>query len=645
MITSHRALCAALALGLVAGCSGGGASSPSADDGGSSSSSGSAGDDVMGTSSADPTRPDDDPDTTTGEDPTPDPDDGTTSGPDGDSEEPPETTDGTTTGAPETTGEDDSTSGGSSSTSGAIDPSEGGSEDTGAGEETGAGGETGIAPDPFCGDGFIDAGEECDEGLANDDGGDCTSACTVNVCGDGYQHVLAEACDDGNDDSSDGCVACQPASCGDGFLHIGVETCDDANGDDLDACHNDCSAHEAVELALGGNHTCARFDSGMVKCWGNSASGRLGYGNTDNIGDDETPADVGFIDFGEGITAQSVIAGVSHTCVSLSDGTMRCFGAAAFGQLGYGNQVAIGDNEAITSVDATTFGQPIRRLGSGGGAFHSCALLEDAGVQCWGQGTTGKLGVVGETGNIGDNEPLLDGPRTDIGGTPVAFELGVAHSCAMMDSGHVRCWGSNGNGALGYGQPATIGDDETPASAGDVPLDDFAIAMGVGWYHSCAVIEGGEVQCWGRGNDGRLGYGNTAYVGFSQTPADVGTLLLDAPARTVDGGLAHTCALLADDTVQCWGFGGNGQLGYGNTDSIGDDESPSDVGVVPLSARVRTLAVDGNHTCVITTSGGVRCWGQGGEGRLGYGNTDSLGDDESIEGLGDIPMFPVAAAD
>lgn len=644
MITSHRALCAALALGLVAGCSGDGATSPASDDDSSSSSSGAAGDDVMGTSPADPTNPDDDPDTTTGEDPTPDPDDGTTTGPSGDSDDPP--TDGTTTGAPETTGNDDgSTGGGSTSTGSAIDPTEGGSDETGAGEETGAGGETGITPDPFCGDGFIDEGEECDAGLANDDGGDCTSACTVNVCGDGYQHVLAEACDDGNADPTDDCVACQPASCGDGFLHAGVEDCDDANGEDLDACHNDCSAHEAVELALGGNHTCARFDSGMVKCWGNSASGRLGYGNTENIGDDETPADVGFIDFGEGITAQSIATGVSHTCVALSDGTMRCFGAAAFGQLGYGNQIAIGDNEAITSVDATDFGQAIRRMGSGGGAFHSCVLLEDESVQCWGQGTTGKLGIVGESGNIGDNESILSAAPTDLGAIPVEFGLGAAHSCALTDGGRVRCWGSNANGALGYGGPEVIGDDETPGSAGDVPLNDFAIAMGVGWNHSCAVIEGGDVQCWGRGNDGRLGYGNTAYIGFAQTPADVGVLSLDGPAREVDGGLAHTCALLADNTVQCWGFGANGQLGYGNTESIGDDEVPSDVGAVPLSIGARSLAADGNHTCIITATGGVRCWGQGGEGRLGYGNTDNLGDDESLEGLGDIPMFPAASGD
>jgi len=565
----------------------------------------------------------------------------------------PTTTGETQSGPTSSTGAEGSTStDGTSSSGGGTEGSSTSGDDTDGGTSTGdgetsttgsriSGGESTTGdPAAFCGDGATDEGEECDDGLLNDDTSDCTASCTVNVCGDGFLHALNESCDDGNADTTDGCVTCLAASCGDGFTQLGVETCDDANGDDTDACHNDCSAHEAVELALGGDFTCARFDSGSVKCWGNAASGRLGYGNTDDIGDDETPADVGFVDLGEGVTAESIVAGVSHTCVALDDGTARCFGAASVGQIGYGNTVPLGDNEAITSVASIDLGSGIARMGSGGGAFHSCAALESGDVKCWGQAAGGKLGIVGQTTNIGDNEALSSSPVTDVGAPVLQLATGQAHTCARTNLGTVRCWGSQANGALGHGNGnVTIGDDETPASAGDVALSDFATDIALGWLHSCAVLEGGSVQCWGRGNDGRLGYGSGAYVGFNNSPDDAGTVELDAPARQVVAGFAHTCAMLDDGTVQCWGFGSSGQLGYGNTDTIGDDENPSDAGVVSLDTTVRSIAADGNHTCAITEAGRVRCWGQGTDGRLGYGNTENIGDDESLTDLRDIELL------
>ena len=89
------------------------------------------------------------------------------------------------------------------------------------------------------------------------------------------------------------------------------------------------------------------------------------------------------------------------------------------------------------------------------------------------------------------------------------------------------------------------------------------------------------------------------------------------------------------DSFKCGAPG----LGYGNTDSIGDDELPSDAGVVPLDTEVRFVAAGGYHSCAITTGGTVRCWGEGTHGRLGYGNEDDLGDDESLTTLADVPLF------
>ena len=610
MTVTSRALIAVLAVGAFSGC-GDDTTSNTTDAEGSTSTDGSTSDPTT----SDPTTSD----PTTGG--------GTDSGPT------------SSTGEGTTGAEGSSSSGGGSDTD--TDSTTGDADGTGSDETGSSGGESsssGGSLKPFCGDGSLDDGEECDDGAGNDNSADCTANCTVNVCGDGFQNTLTEECDDGNADPTDDCVSCAVAYCGDGFTHLGVEGCDDGDRDDLDSCHNDCSAHEVQELALGSDFTCARFDSGQVKCWGHGASGRLGYGNLDSIGDDETPAAVGFVDLG-GAAAESVIAGASHACAALDDGTLRCWGAAGSGQLGYGSMVPVGDTEAVSSVDPVAFGEGVTTVGTGDGALHSCAVLASGDVKCWGQAANGKLGIVGQTTNIGDNEPLSATPTTDVGQTVTALVSGQAHTCARTDLGTVRCWGSNASGALGYGNAETIGDDETPASAGDVALTDLVSDIAAGWTHNCAVLEEGEVQCWGRGNDGRLGYGNTAYVGFAQTPADVGTVSLDGPARQVTAGIGHSCALLDDNTVQCWGFGAFGQLGYGNTDSIGDDELPSDAGVVPLDTEVRFVAAGGYHSCAITTGGTVRCWGEGTHGRLGYGNEDDLGDDESLTTLADVPLF------
>lgn len=426
------------------------------------------------------------------------------------------------------------------------------------------------------------------------------------------------------------------AVCGDGLVE-GNEECDDANEDDLDACHDDCTFHRVTELALGGNHTCARFDSGRVMCWGYGAGGRTGHGHTANIGDDEPASAGGFLDLGGEV--ERVVAGVSHTCVIHPDGDVRCFGAATVGQLGRGNLTPIGDNETPGSRSALQLGASALAIGTGGGAYHTCASLSTNAVKCWGQHAQFQLGIPGLTQPIGDDETVASAPEVVVGGLPVAFTGGAHHTCALFDGGGVRCWGTASTGALGYANTNAIGDDEDPAWAGEVLVGGDVIDLTAGWYHTCAVVEGGDVHCWGRGNDGRLGYGNTAYVGLTNAPEDVGAVPLSGPAREVAAGVAHTCALLESGEVQCWGWGGQGQLGYGNTASVGDNETPASVGVVDVGAPVVHIDADGNHTCVVTDVGSVRCWGNAGEGRLGYGNLSFIGDDETPASVGDVPLF------
>jgi alpha-tubulin suppressor-like RCC1 family protein len=203
----------------------------------------------------------------------------------------------------------------------------------------------------------------------------------------------------------------------------------------------------------------------------------------------------------------------------------------------------------------------------------------------------------------------------------------------------VRCWGASEFGQLGYGNTDTIGDDETPASAGDVPLGAPALHIGAGIYHTCAVLTTRAVRCWGRNDSGQLGYGNTDTIGDDETPASEGDVDLGGPlASALSAGFTHTCTLLRDGHVRCWGSGFWGRLGYGNTNSIGDDETPASVGDVFLGGTAIQIAAGDAHNCALLAGGNVRCWGANDAGQLGYGNTDRIGDDETPASAGPVQL-------
>ncbi len=395
----------------------------------------------------------------------------------------------------------------------------------------------------------------------------------------------------------------------------------------------------AVSVTAGGAHTCALLDDGSVRCWGLGADGRLGYGNTNNVGDDEVPGSVGPVDLGAGRTAVSVTAGGAHTCALLDNATVRCWGSGQFGQLGYGNTNNIGDDETPGSVNPVVVGGT--NLAIAAGDFHTCAIKADRFIRCWGSGAAGRLGN-GNQNDIGDDEIAASGGTVDLGDYSVSVTAGGAHTCALLVNGTVRCWGLGLFGRLGYANQNSIGDDESPGSVGPVRLGAGRRAVVAGDAHTCAISGAGSVRCWGLGADGRLGYANTASIGDDETPAAVGPVDVGAgrTALAVTAGSAHSCAVLDDGSVRCWGSGASGELGYGNTASIGDDETPGSVGPVNLGAGRTAVAVTAGdkHTCALLDNGSVRCWGDGSNGRLGYGNTASIGDDESPGSVGPVNL-------
>ncbi len=334
----------------------------------------------------------------------------------------------------------------------------------------------------------------------------------------------------------------------------------------------------ATAVDAGAIHTCARLDNGTVRCWGTGDAGRLGYGNENNVGDDpgETPGSFGPVDLGTGRTATALAAGASHTCALLDNGTVRCWGSGLLGQLGSGNQDDVGDDESPGDVDPVDLGA---------------------------------------------------------GRTATAITAGGGHTCALLDNGAVLCWGEASVGQLGYGDQERIGDDESPDTAGPVDLGDgrTASAVSAGAFHTCALLDNGAVRCWGFGTFGQLGYGSDETVGDEpgETPGSFGPVQLgsERTATAITAGGSHTCALLDDETVRCWGDGTTGALGYGGRDVVGDDELPPAAGPVDLGRAAAAVAAGGSHTCAVLDNGAVRCWGLGSSGQLGYGDPDTIGDD------------------
>jgi alpha-tubulin suppressor-like RCC1 family protein len=185
-----------------------------------------------------------------------------------------------------------------------------------------------------------------------------------------------------------------------------------------------------------------------------------------------------------------------------------------------------------------------------------------------------------------------------------AVQAGTEHSCALLTTRHIACWGANGDHQLGDGG----------ASPSTVPNEVSGIANGTsissGYYDSCTIRAGGTVACWGRNTEGELGNGSTAP---SMVPTAVSGL---TDATQVATGLGHTCALRATGAVVCWGADFDGQLGDGSSNT-------SSSVPVAVSGITNAIAIDAGtlHTCAVLSSGGVTCWGSNTYGQDGDGSS------------------------
>ncbi len=332
-----------------------------------------------------------------------------------------------------------------------------------------------------------------------------------------------------------------------------------------------------THIALGGEHSCVLQDADHVLCWGSNENGQLGVG--DQVAQSTQPMLV------PNLTGVVQIAGGEyHSCALLEDGTVRCWGRNNCRQIGVGGfadvptptlvpgvagamEIALGySTSCARRVDGTLmcwgcglgvqYGPSViqgvsgaRSITVGGGDF-ACATLGDDTLSCWGDNEFGNLGDGTTTDR---NEPAVVPGITDV----AAVGLGSWDACIAHHDGTAECWGANSSGQLGNGKgPNLEGVLATPAP---VPGLTGAVALALGWLHSCALLSDGTERCWGADYVGQVGDGDDE-VKLQPTP--VKQL---SGAVEIAAGLDHSCAWRGPGDVKCWGQNNHGQLGDGTT--------------------------------------------------------------------------------
>eukprot|EP01083_Nonionella_stella_P068137 180704_1 len=377
------------------------------------------------------------------------------------------------------------------------------------------------------------------------------------------------------------------------------------------------------------------LENSKIKCWGRNGYCVLGTGDSEDRGDD--PNDMGdsllLIDLGSNFIPTQIATGTGWSCVISTTNTVKCFGDGTYGKLGIGNTNDIGcsSSQMGNNLLETDLGSGFMATQIMGGRYHACALSTANAVKCFGRNTFGQLGL-GDTSDRGDgaNEMGDKLPEIDFGTNfvPTAIMVRGEVSCAISAENKVKCFGRNDLGQLGQGDTEHRGDganemgDNLPEI--DFGTDFIPMQMTGGRNHICALSTTNTVKCFGENNYGQLGYGNTnSRADPSNVPEiDFGSNFV--PAQ-ISSKRYHTCALSTTKGVKCFGRNDVGQLGQGDTTHRGDNanEMGDNLPTIDLGTDFTPMQVivGGYHTCTISTTKQIKCFGENNYGTLGLGDT------------------------
>ena len=310
----------------------------------------------------------------------------------------------------------------------------------------------------------------------------------------------------------------------------------------------------AREVSFGLRHGCLLDAGGKALCWGDASLGQLVADARDG-GERHRGRSVRSVPVPvpEVPRLTTLDAGWFHTCGIARDGRVWCWGDDTLDQLGRPRE---GPGAAPVA------GLPTAAISVSAGGEHTCALLSGGAVWCWGDGSEGQLG---QGAKADASTPVA---VTGLPAVATAIAAGAYHTCALLADGRVACWGNDRFGQLGDDSRTT---SPTPVLVRGLPTRARSIAAGFSF--NCALLEGGAVACWGSNELGELGTGR--FTGAAETASVAGAepdLRLLAPA--VPSGVTqivaagnHACALAGDGTISCWGGNELGQIGDGSVEA------------------------------------------------------------------------------
>ncbi len=412
-----------------------------------------------------------------------------------------------------------------------------------------------------------------------------------------------------------------------GQLGIGPQRSTFSTPQDVNGLSNNIKIISATNF-----HSCAVNAFGRMQCWGQNNKGQLGIGVT-------TPS----ANYYSPITVQSLLPGSTE---AVSEGNNSTFHCVASNSAGVHNTLlnATANTISLNNIGHTASTYTVADLSARGISSHcgtslnslsQCDFIYDGSssrgdgainvtessgkslvfpfhiqkqgsVSCWG---SNNLGQLGDDTTTNRNKPT---PVSNLLPDITQVVTGHHHSCAI-EGGLVKCWGENTYGQLG---DSTTTNPKTPIILQAYAVSKNVVSLTAGADHTCALLNSGKVQCWGKNTAGQLGNGLTAN---SYQPVNVHNLL--GTVAALASGSNHTCALLKNGQMQCWGSNESGQLGDSTTDnrttpvavsSLSDDT----VHVVAMSAGQET-------SCALLSDGGMKCWGKNGDGQLGIGHTSN----------------------
>ena len=378
----------------------------------------------------------------------------------------------------------------------------------------------------------------------------------------------------------------------------------------------------AKAVIVGGYMSCAVLDDASLKCWGDiledtgdpintPTSMSLPTGRHIDLSERDIDGD-GILNIfdthmpggqaGSIFASPKMDAGKFHTCAILDNGSVSCWGNS-------NSQGEIGNSESSGSWTHDTVDFPSGRTATSlsTGSYHSCAVMDNGSVMCWGYGGSGQLG----DGDFSDRfTPVFS--RLPAGSSAVAVDAGSAHTCAILLDGSVMCWGGNEDGQLGIGNHGS--SNNTPQNT-ILPPGRTAISIAASEDHTCAILDDYSARCWGMDISGKLGNGGSgngggAYVSNPSSSMALVTIPAGLNAVAIDtsnNGL-HTCAIMHDGTVWCWGVNDYGSIGNGTNGSYYNADVPT-MANIPSGSKAISIDVGNFNSCALLDNNSVYCWG------------------------------------